>query len=507
MSAAAQPVEYDLIIIGGGINGCGIARDAAGRGLKVLLLERDDLAGATSSASSKLIHGGLRYLEQYEFRLVREALAERALLLRNAPHLVHPLTFILPHVEGMRPAWMIRAGLWLYDWLGGPSPLPRSSAISLRDSSYGSALRPEFERGFRYADCWVDDARLVVENAKAAAQRGATILTRTACVLAARDAAGWSVTARSSVDGEQSEFRARALINAAGPWAQEVLQRVLNTASPARLQLVKGSHIVVPRLYQGDHAYILQNQDRRVVFAIPYEQRFTLVGTTEAPQSQPAAVSISPEETEYLCRAVSRYFAQPLSPSAVVWSYAGIRPLYDDGGSNVSQVTRDYVLQLDGAPNAAPVLSIFGGKITTYRRLAERALESLRAYFPAMGPCWTASAMLPGGDLPGADLSQFTAQLASQRPGIPLEALAGMVRRYGALIGQVLGDATSLADMGGHFGAGLTEREIDYLVEREWAAGADDILWRRTKCGLHMSLEQRAAVAAYFKTNHCNNLR
>ncbi|HKW55342.1 MAG TPA: glycerol-3-phosphate dehydrogenase, partial [Stellaceae bacterium] len=396
--ATTPPAEVDLLVAGGGVNGAGIARDAAGRGLGVLLCEKGDLAGATSSASSKLVHGGLRYLEYGEFRLVREALREREVLLANAPHIVRPLRFVLPHDARLRPRWMIRAGLFLYDHIGGRRELPGTETVDCASHPYGAPLRQGLHTAFAYYDCWVDDARLVVLNARDAARRGAAILTRTELVSAARVGERWQARLRRS-DGRTHDVAARLLVNAGGPWVTEVLHRCGLSAVKAELRLVKGSHIVVPRLYPGEQAYLLQNDDRRVVFVLPFEQDFTLIGTTDIPYAgDPGRVAIDAAETEYLCRAVSAWLARPVTPSQVVWSYAGVRPLYDDHAKNAAAVTRDYVFHLD--ERGAPVLSVFGGKITTYRRLAEHALERLGKFLPGASGPWTDAAPLPGGDLP-----------------------------------------------------------------------------------------------------------
>ena len=434
-----QTRNYDLLIIGGGINGAGIARDAAGRGLSVLLVEKDDLAAATSSSSSKLIHGGLRYLEQYEFRLVAEALSEREVLLNIAPHLVAPLRFVMPHVPELRPRWMIRAGLYLYDHLGRHTRLPGSHSVDLRPTAYGAGLRPTLTKGFVYSDCRVDDARLVVANALSARELGAEILTRTECVFAKRVDAGWQARLRTSRGAERT-IAARAVVNAAGPWVKEVLNDRLNQPSRDNVKLVKGSHIVVPRLYDGDHAFILQNDDRRVVFMIPYEGKYTLIGTTDvALAGDPATPSASADEIAYLCRAVNRYLAQPIAPSDAVWTYAGIRPLYDDGTADPSAVSRDYTLRLDADAGAAPVLSVFGGKITTYRRLAEHALDKLAPWFPGRRAAWTATTALAGGDLPVKGLGPF-ADIQMQRdfPWLPEELRRALARRHGTNAYQVL---------------------------------------------------------------------
>jgi glycerol-3-phosphate dehydrogenase len=492
--------NFDLLVIGGGINGAGIARDAAGRGLSVLLVERHDLAAATSSWSSKLIHGGLRYLEQYEFRLVAEALAEREILLNIAPHLVKPLRFVMPHVPALRPRWMIRAGLFLYDHLGyravaaGPreTQLPGSHAIDLRNPPFNAGLKPEFVNGFIYSDCRVDDARLVLANALSAAEWGAAVLTRTECLAAKRANSGWQIRLGTATGGE-STVTARAIVNAAGPWVKQVLNDRLRQPSQDNVRLVKGSHIVLPRLYAGDHAFVLQNDDRRIVFMIPYLDAFTLVGTTDVSVSAaPAVPQASAEEIEYLCRAVNRYLQHAITAVEVVWSYAGVRPLYDDGSANPSAVTRDYTLRLDDDAGTAPVLSVFGGKITTYRKLAEHAVEKLVPWFPHMKQAWTDGPPLPGGE---ADAAPLAATPPWQRlPGALLETL---FNRHGTRAAHVLLDVKTVADLGADFGANLYAREIDYMIEHEWAQTGDDVLYRRSKAGVLMSAPQRKAVADY----------
>ena len=494
--ATEIPDSVDLLVIGGGINGAGIARDAAGRGLSVLLVEKDDLAAHTSSASSKLIHGGLRYLEQYEFRLVAEALAEREVLLRIAPHLVSPARFIMPHVPQLRPRWMIRIGLFLYDHLGRRTRLPGSHAVRLDRPPYASGLKPEFRHGFIYSDCCVDDARLVVTNARDAAAHGAKLLPRTECIAAKREGDRWSARLQDA-EGVR-EVAARAIVNAAGPWVKAVLNERLRQPSPDNVRLVRGSHIVVPRLYDGDHAFILQNEDRRVVFMIPYQDHFTLIGTTDVPhEGDPSCPEANAAEADYLCRAASRYLARPVKPADIVWRYAGVRPLYDDGSADPSAVTRDYVLRLDSDQDSAPVLSVFGGKITTYRRLAEHALEKLAPWFPDMGPAWTAARALPGGDIPAGDMAGFVRRLAQHYPQLPQRLLRGLAGRHGALAYDVLGGAASVVELGEHFGAELYAREVDYLQTHEWAHSAEDVLWRRTKAGLQLTPNQREAVACY----------
>ncbi|TAN52847.1 MAG: glycerol-3-phosphate dehydrogenase [Betaproteobacteria bacterium] len=485
----------DLLVVGGGVNGAGIARDAAGRGLSVMLAEKDDLASATSSWSSKLIHGGLRYLEHYEFRLVAEALAEREVLLAIARHLVWPARFIMPHVPELRPRWMIRAGLFLYDHLGRLAPslvagrpsLPGSHGVRLDLPPLNAGLKPEFRHGFEYSDCRVDDARLVVANALSAAEFGAVIRTRTECVSARRHDGVWQV-----VLSDGARARARAIVNAAGPWVKQVLNERLAQPSGDAVRLVKGSHIVLPRLYAGEHVFLLQNDDRRVVFMIPYEGSYTLVGTTDVAVTEAAAPGVTAQEVDYLCRAVNRYLARPVSPQDVVWRYAGVRPLYDDGTSDPSAVTRDYTLRLDDAAGATPVLSVFGGKITTYRRLAEQAVAKLARYFPAMKAAWTATAPLPGSDFGAAGRAAAREALFARHPRIGRDCLGGIFRRHGTRASEVVGDG----ELGEDFGAGLHEREVRYFVEREWARSAEDVLWRRTKCGLHMTQAQRARVTA-----------
>ena len=485
-------------MIGGGINGAGIARDAAGRGLSVVVVEKGDLAAATSAWSSKLIHGGLRYLEHYEFRLVAEALAEREVLLRMAPHLVAPLAFVMPHVPELRPRWMIRLGLFLYDHLGRRTQLPGSRGVDLREPPYNSGLKPSFTNGFVYSDCRVDDARLVIANAVGAREFGAEVLTRTECLRGERIADGWRVTLRT-LDGGERTVDARALVNAAGPWVKQVLNQRLEEPSSDNVKLVQGSHIVVPRLYEGQHAFILQNDDRRVIFMIPYEAQYTLIGTTDvALDSNPDVPRASAEEIAYLCKAVNRYMTHPVIPADVVWTYAGVRPLYDDGTADPSAVTRDYTLRLDAPAGAAPVLSVFGGKITTYRRLAENALTRLAPWFPGMKPAWTERVPLPGGDLPASGFEQFVEDFwLRDYPWLPGKVGRSLAQRQGSNAFLVLGDAKSPADLGMHFGAGLYAREVDYMITREWAMSGEDILYRRTKAGLHLTSAQQAQLAHY----------
>ena len=493
----SEPV--DLLVVGGGINGVGIARDAAGRGLSVLLCEQGDLASATSSASTKLVHGGLRYLEQYEFRLVREALIEREVLLRAAPHIIWPLRFVLPHDRNLRPAWLIRLGLFLYDHLGGRERLPGSRGVNLRRDPYGAPLKPSFRKGFCYADCWVEDARLVVLNALDAAERGAEVATRTRCLGATRRDGLWEARLAPSEGGPERLVRARALVNAAGPWVTELRTRVTGSNRRDGLRLVKGSHIVVPRLFEGEQAYIFQHPDQRVIFAIPYEERFTLIGTTDVPyQEDPAEVAISEDEIGYLCAAVSHYFTKPVVPEDVVWTYAGVRPLYDDDSESASAVTRDYVFDLEGKEGEPPLLSVFGGKITTYRKLAEHALSRLLPLLGREAAPWTERAVLPGGDIPGLDLEAFRAELAARWPWLPAPLLRRYSKAYGTRVEALVGAARCLEDLGRPLAEGLYEAEADYLVRQEWARSAEDILWRRTKLGLHLPAGSKEALAAWF---------
>ena len=484
--------SVDLLVIGGGINGAGIARDAAGRGLKVLLAEQGDLAQGTSSASTKLIHGGLRYLEYYEFRLVREALREREILLGLAPHIIWPLRFMLPHADHLRPAWMIRLGLFLYDHIGGRKRLPASRGVDLRSDPAGAPLKPEFRRGVYYSDCWVEDSRLVVLNAMDAAERGAEIATRTRAVSARPAAGGWRAELQDR-GGARRIVSARALVNAAGPWVAGVADAVIGRPLEEPIRLVKGSHIVVPKLFEGEHAYILQNEDRRIVFAIPYERRFTLIGTTDLNYlGDPAAVAIDAEEIAYLCTVIGRYFRKPVRAEDVVWTYSGVRPLYDDRSESASAVTRDYVLKLD-MPDGAPLLSVYGGKITTYRMLSEHAMEKLAPHFPELGGSWTAAAPLPGGDMPNADFEGFLSALRKERPWLPHELARRWARAYGTRVETMLAGAGGLGGLGRHYGDDLYQCEIDYLSGREWARTSTDILWRRSKLGLHL---QPGTVAA-----------
>lgn len=499
------PFHCDLLVVGGGINGAGIARDAAGRGLSVVLCEKDDWGSATSSASTKLIHGGLRYLEQYEFSLVRASLIERDILARIAPHLISPMRFVLPHDKSLRPKWMIRAGLFLYDRLGGwrrESVFEKSYRLSLQDHP----LHEAYKTGFVYSDGWVDDARLVLCNVAGAQEKGAVTLSRTECRrLEADEKTGlWTAAlyhkAPDAMRGRNIQITARCVVNAAGPWVDSFLPKAVEGFKARHaIRLVKGSHIVVPRLYKGDHAYILQNDDGRIVFAIPYQNAFTLIGTTdESFTGDPAAAKISEDEKRYLCSAVSRYFTSKIDEKDIVWSYSGVRPLLEDGKENASKVTRDYRLDF-ARHHSCPILSVYGGKLTTYRKLSERALEKIKAeVFPDCGGAWTENAVLPGGDFsPAANFEALLKTLLSEYHWLSRGDAERFLRRYGAHTWDLLKNCHHQEDMGQAFGGGLTAHEIDYLVEREDVQAAADILWRRTKSGLHCSPAQRQDIEDY----------
>ncbi|MBV8658632.1 MAG: glycerol-3-phosphate dehydrogenase [Burkholderiales bacterium] len=486
--------SFDLLVVGGGINGTGIANQAAQAGLSVLLVEQGDLASATSSASSKLIHGGLRYLEHKEFRLVREALSEREVLLGMAPHLVWPLNFVLPHHAGLRPSWLIRIGLFLYDHLGGRKRLPGSRGIALRRHRYGAPLKPAFRRGFVYSDCWADDARLVVANAMQCRELGGQVMTHTRFVSATRAGETWTAEL-AHADGSPETVTARALVNAAGPWVERVLKGGLKMGARDSVKLVKGSHIVVPALHDGPQAYMLQHHDGRIVFVLPYEGQFSLIGTTDViHEGEPGDVHCSDEEVAYLCALVSEYFEHAPKPADVVWRYAGVRPLYDDQTADPSSITRDYVLRVD--KEGAPVLSVFGGKLTTYRKLARHAMEMLQPFF-ADAVVTELPPPLPGGAIPGAVFDAYVAASQARWPWLDSTVLHRLARCYGDRLPQVMGSATQISDLGRDFGAGLYEAEVRYLMREEWAQTADDVLWRRTKRGLHMSAPARAAVAEW----------
>ena len=493
---------FDLAVIGGGVNGCGIARDAAGRGNSVFLCEMNDLASGTSSWSTKLVHGGLRYLEYYEFRLVREALIEREILWQIAPHIIRPLRFVLPHHAGLRPAWLLRLGLFLYDHIGGRHLLPPTRSVDLSSDEVGQPLiKGRYSKGFEYSDCFVDDARLVVLNARDAADRGAVICVRTRATEIRQADGVWQVTVENNVSRERSTIRARVLVNAGGPWVEQVLASGANVNAKAKVRLVQGSHIVVRKLYEHDRAYMFQNSDGRIVFVIPYQDDFTLIGTTDRDyHGDPSKVSATSAEIEYLCDSVSEYLAKPVKPEDVVWTYAGVRPLYDDGASEAKAATRDYVFELD-TPGGLPLLSIYGGKITTYRRLAEEALERLAPYLRSAKARegWTAKSPLPGGDMDVSAVAALTAELMRGYPFLTPVHAGRLARAYGTRASKLLGSAKSMADLGQCFGATLTEAEVRYLMSVEWACTAEDIVWRRSKLGLRMTKAEIADVDAYLR--------
>ncbi|MHA6347342.1 glycerol-3-phosphate dehydrogenase [Roseivivax sp. CAU 1761] len=517
----ATSATYDLFIIGGGINGCGIARDAAGRGLSVGLAEMNDLASATSSASTKLFHGGLRYLEYFEVRLVRESLIERETLLKAMPHISWPMRFVLPFhrdmrfenttptsrllnavmpwMKGRRPSWLIRLGLMMYDTLGGREILPGTRTVDLARAPEGRPLKDRFRKAYEYSDCWVQDSRLVVLNARDAEARGATILTRTRVATAERDGTDWRVTLEDRETGESREIRARVLVNAAGPWAGRVIHGVVRSNSTETVRLVRGSHIVCRRLYDHDKCYFFQGSDGRIIFAIPYEQDFTLIGTTDSEQDDPdRRPECTPEERDYLLRFASEYFAKPVTRDDVVWSYSGVRPLYDDGAQSATAATRDYTLKIDDA-GGAPVLNIFGGKITTYRRLAEHALEKIAPFLPGMGAAWTAGVTLPGGDFKVVETRGKIDQLERDYPFLGPKWAERLIRHYGTESWEILGPARSAGDLGRDFGHTLTEAELRWLVRREYARSAEDAVFRRTRLGIRMGPDEIAAIEAWMQ--------
>lgn len=491
----------DLFVIGGGINGAGLARDAAGRGLRVVLCEKDDLAQGTSSRSGKLVHGGLRYLEYYEFRLVREALIEREVLLRAAPHIIWPMRFVLPHSPQDRPAWLIRLGLFLYDNLGGRKRLPGTRTLDLRRDPQGAPLLDRYFKGFEYSDCWVDDARLVVLNAVDAVERGAEVLTRTPCISARREDGGWTIRTRSEQTGEIRSFRARCIANCAGPWVRDVIDNVAHAQSARNVRLVKGSHIIVPKFWSGDHAYLVQNHDKRVIFINPYEGDMALIGTTDIAYDGSAGdVTADASEIDYLLGVVNRYFKEKLRRNDVLHSFSGVRALFDDGQGNPSAVTRDYVFDLDMG-DGAPLMNVFGGKITTFRELAERGMQRLRQVFPDMGPDWTEDATLPGGEMANADYESYVELLRELYPWMPRKLVHHYARLYGARTNDLVGSAIGMADLGRHFGGQLYEAEARYLVAKEWAQTPEDILWRRTKHLLHLTSQEQQDFTEWFNAS------
>ncbi|WP_152045838.1 glycerol-3-phosphate dehydrogenase [Aureimonas psammosilenae] len=478
---------FDILVVGGGVNGVGIARDAVGRGLKTVLCEKDDLAQGTSSRSGKLVHGGLRYLEYYEFRLVREALTEREVLMDAAPHIIWPMRFVLPHSPEQRPAWLVRLGLFLYDHLGGRRKLPGTRSLNLLTAPEGEAIKQQYSRAFEYSDCWVDDARLVVLNALDAKERGATILPRTAATSIRREDGLWIATLTAK-DGTTRTVWARAVVNAAGPWVENIVRNVARQNSTKRVRLVKGSHIVTKKFWEGNQAYLFQNTDKRVIFVNPYQGDLTLIGTTDIPYDGDADdVAVEGSEIDYLLKAVNRYTKTQLKPEDVLYSFSGVRPLLEDDADNPSAVTRDYVFEIDDVGGKAPMLSIYGGKITTYRELAERGLDRMEGYFPEMKKAWTARVPLPGGDMPGADFDRFERDLRSRHPFLPPEIAHHYARLYGTRTERLLGGAKDMAGLGRHFGGRLYEAEVRYLMVEEWAQTPEDVLYRRTKQHLHMT--------------------
>ncbi len=500
---SADPETYDVFVIGGGVNGCGIARDAVGRGYSVALAEMHDLGSGTSSTSTKLIHGGLRYLEHYEFRLVRESLMEREVLWAAAPHIIHPMRFVLPYHAGLRPAWMLRLGLFLYDHIGGRKKLPATRVLDLRRDEAGKPLRPQYTKAFEYSDCWVNDARLVALNARDAADRGATILTRTKVVSLRREAGLWRIELER--DEKRSTVSARLIVNAAGPWVDVVLRQAMARNNAANVRLVKGSHIVIRRKFEHERAYFFQNSDGRIFFAIPYEQEFTLIGTTDEDYAgDPHDVAISPSEIDYLCRGASEYFREPVSREDMVWSYSGVRPLFDDGASKAQEATRDYVLRTDAPKGEAACINIFGGKITTYRRLSESVMEEVGRHLGERGAPWTAGATLPGGDFPVEGFDALVSALRKTRPFLAPAHAGRLARLYGTRAHALLVAVRAPEDLGVCFGDDLYEVEVDYLMRHEWAVTAEDVLWRRTKRGLKLNADEAAALDAWMAERRRN---
>ena len=491
----------DIFIIGGGINGAGIARDAAGRGYSVTLCEMDDLASGTSSWSSKLVHGGVRYLEHYEFLLVRKALREREILWAAAPHLIQPMRFIMPHHKGLRPAWLLRLGLFLYDHIGGRKLLPGTKTVDLANGIYGEPLKADYSKGFQYSDCQVDDARLVIANALDAQIRGADIQVRTECISARRDGKLWTIITQNHETGERKTVSARMIINAAGPWIDQVLEGSFGRNGSNNVRMVQGSHIVVPKLFDHDNAYIFQNADGRIIFAIPFTADTTLIGTTDRDyDGNPRDARISDDEIDYLCDAASEYFKSSLARDDIVWTYSGVRPLYDDGASKAQEATRDYVFKGEGGGAEAPLINIFGGKITTYRELAGKMMDEIEEALGRKGRPWTERASLPGGDFPVEGFGELLAGVRAKYPFLNPAYAERLCRAYGTRVKMILGNATSPVQLGADFGHGLREVEVRYLMTNEWAQTAEDVVWRRSKLGLVMSDDQIAKLDAWMRT-------
>lgn len=507
MGQANAHEPYDIFIIGGGINGCGIARDAAGRGYSVALAEMNDLASGTSSGSTKLIHGGLRYLEHFQFRLVREALKEREILWANAPHIIWPLRFILPHHKGLRPSWFLRLGLFIYDHIGGRKKLPATRVITAPDDPVAKPLKQRFTKAFEYSDCWVNDARLVVLNARDAANNGARIMTRTKVTAAKQAGDHWNIEFETS-DHEKESVTARSIVNAAGPWVDQVLKDAAGQNNPQNVRLVQGSHIIVKQLFDHGKCYIFQTADGRIIFAIPYEEDFTLIGTTDRDfEGDPSDISITQEEITYLLEAANEYFQEEIRAEDVIWSFSAVRPLYDDGASKAQEATRDYVLKLVGKDGTPPLINIFGGKITTYRKLSESVLEKLESVLGKKQAAWTRNAPLPGGDFKETAFHEELAALGQHYPFLEPAHARHLLRLYGTDARAILNSAKTYDDLGEHFGGVLWQAEVDYLVRMEWAITADDILWRRTKQGLALNPQQVDNLSQYLQTTKTSAIR
>jgi len=492
----------DIFVVGGGINGCGIARDAVGRGYSVHLAEMNDLASGTSSWSSKLIHGGFRYLEQYEFGLVRKALSEREVLLKAAPHIIWPMRFVLPHHSAMRPAWLLRLGLFLYDYIGKRKLLPGTKQVNLKTSAIGQPLKPMFSKGFEYSDCWVDDARLVVLNARDAQDRGAVIESRTRVVSVRKHKDFWDITTVNTRSQKQCQHKARLIVNAAGPWVDKVLGEALGSNRSRNVRLVQGSHIVVPKLHDHDRAYIFQNADERIIFALPYEQDYTLIGTTDQDyEGDPAKVTITDGEIAYLCSAANEYFQKQITAEDIVWSYSGVRPLFDDGATAAQEATRDYVLRVDGDSGTPSIVNIFGGKITTYRKLSESVLTKIEGLLGARKSSWTAQAALPGGDFAVGDYDALVFRLRSDFPFLEGPLAQRFIRSYGTNAWKMMEGISERDGMGREFGGTLTQCEVSYLMEHEWAECAEDVIWRRSKLGIRLRKQQISALDEWMQNN------